>query len=248
MSIRPSRPCFRWIRGEARGGAGPWISALVLMFLGIGTEGPIVESALAQDEVRNYRKPILTVETGGHHGRVRSLLWQDDSTLLSGGEDKVVKVWDFHTGGRLARSIRPPIWRGAAGTIYAMALTRPDSQGQSFLAVGGYGVESRRGDLTIFRVPGVERRPGGEGRIPTGEIVARLLSPPENQPQQIGHRNSVFCLAFDPTGRVLASGSMDTTAILWDVPAFRPRIVLRGHTSDVRVVVFSPDGLRLATG
>ena len=215
--------------------------------LGIGTEGPIVGPAAAQDEVKNYKKPILTVETGGHHARVRSLLWQDASTLLSGGEDKVVKVWDFQNGARLARSLRPPIWRGPSGTIYAMAMTRPDGQGQSFLAVGGYGVESRRGDLTIFRVPGIDRGPGGEGRTPSGEIVARLLSPPEGQPNQIGHRNSVFCLAFDPAGGVLASGSKDTTVILWDVPAFRPRAVLAGHTRDVLALAFSPNGQRLAT-
>jgi len=250
MNIRPSRPCFRWMRGEAHGRAGPWIAALVLMFLGIGTEGPIVEPALAQDEVRNYRKPILTVETGGHHGRVRSLLWQDNSTLLSGGEDKVVKVWDFQTGGRLARSIRPPIWRGPAGTIYAMALSRPDAQGQSFLAVGGYGVENRRGDITIFRFPGLQR-------TPTGEVVARLLPPDNLDPREIGHRNSVLCLAFDPSGRILASGGRDgqtlhQTVILWvrDGATFRPRMALgeRERIGEVRALAFNPAGRLLATG
>src|SRR5437763_9056859 len=53
-------------------------------------------TAQAQDEVPNFKKPILMVETGGHHAPVRSLVWQDAFTLLSGGEDKVVKVWDFH--------------------------------------------------------------------------------------------------------------------------------------------------------
>jgi len=221
--------------------------ALAIVFSGIGTEGPFVRPVAAQDEVKNYRKPILTVETGGHHGRVRSLLWQDASTLLSGGEDKVVKVWDFQDGARLTRSLRPPVWRGPSGTIYAMAVTKPDGQGQSFLAVGGYGVESRRGDLTIFRVPGVERGPAGEGRLPSGQVVARLLSSPEGQPNQIGHRNSVFCLAFDPAGGTLASGSKDTTVILWDVPAFRPRALLAGHTKDVFALAFSPNGQRLAT-
>src|SRR5262249_3638257 len=40
---------------------------------------------------------------------------------------------------------------------------------------------------------------------------------------------------------------MDTTVILWDVPAFRSRTVLRGHTRDVRTLAFSPDGKQLAT-
>ena len=88
----------------------------------------------------------------------------------------------------------------------------------------------------------------GEGRIPTGDVEKRLLAPSENQPEQIGHRNTVLCLAFDPSGRVLASGSIDKTVILWDVPAFQPRrTVLRGHTGDVRALAFSPNGHSLAT-
>src|SRR5271157_4561145 len=209
MNARPCRLSLRMNRREYHDGGMFRYAALLLVLLGIGPQRLIVEPAMAQDEVKNYKKPILTVETGGHHARVRSLLWQDTSTVLSGGEDKVVKVWDLQQGQRLARSLRPPIWRGPAGTIYAMAMTRPDGNGQSFLAVGGYGVESRRGDLTIFRVPGAELGAGRSGRIPTGEIVARLLSPRDNQPDQIGHRDSVFCLAFDPAGRVLASGSND---------------------------------------
>jgi WD40 repeat protein len=206
-----------------------------------------VDSAHAQDEVRNYRKPILTVETGGHHARVRRLVWQDNATLLSGGEDKVVKVWNLQNGGRVARSIRPPIWRGPDGTVYAIAMSRPDADGQSYLAVGGFGVESRRGDLTVFRMPGLER-------IPTGEVVARLL-PPQN-PAEIGHPDSVLTLAFDPSGRMLASGGLDgqsnhQTVILWvrEGETFRPRTALgeRERIGSVRALAFSPNG-RLATG
>ncbi len=202
----------------------------------------------SQDGVKNFKKPILVVETGGHHARVRSLIWHDASTLLSGGEDKVVKVWDFQNGARLARSIRPPIWRGPDGTIYALAITKSDAQGQSLLAVGGYGVDNRRGDLTVFRVPGVAQNPNADGQATNGDVVARLLPPPENQPDGIGHRNTVLCLAFSPSGGILASGSRDRTVILWDVTkAFIPRAVLRNHTDEIRALAFSPDGQHLAS-
>ena len=124
----------------------------------------------AQDEVRNFKQPILMVESGGPHAPVRSLLWQDASTLLSGGMDKVVRVWDLDEGPHLSRTLRPMIWRGPAGIIYAMApAPKADSSGQRLLAVAGFGVEARRADFTIFRLPGIER-------IGTGEIAARRAS------------------------------------------------------------------------
>ena len=211
------------------------LAGLVLMLLVLAPR-PL----RAQDEVRNFKIPILTVETGGHHARVRSLLWQDDFTLFSGGEDKVVKAWDFHQEPRLARSIRPMIWRGTRGIIYAMAISpKPDAQGQSFLAVAGFGIESSAGDITVFRVPGLLR-------APTGEIAARLLPPPDGD----SHENVVGCLAFDRTGRVLASasGGPNPKIILWNVPGFQRRAVLQGHTDGVRALAFSPDGSRLASG
>jgi WD40 repeat protein len=188
------------------------------------------------------------VETGGHHARVRSLIWQDASTLLSAGEDKVLRVWDFQKGPSLARSIRPPIWRGPSGTIYALAVAKADAQGKSLVVVGGYGVDNRRGDLTVYRVPGGAQVPADLGQDTQATVVTRLLPPPENQPQAIGHRNTVVCLAFDPSGRILASGSLDRTVILWDVAnAFAPLRVLSEHTDGILALAFSPDGQRLAT-
>ncbi len=98
-----------------RRGVGSLLRVVPLLAFGLGCVVLTARTARSQDEVKNFRKPILMVETGGHHAPVRSLIWQNGSTLLSGGEDKVVKVWDFQTGPRLVRSLRPPIWRGPRG-------------------------------------------------------------------------------------------------------------------------------------
>ena len=54
----------------------------------------------------------------------------------------------------LVRSLRPPIWRGLAGAIYAMAASKPDAQGQSLSGGGGvWGRDPprRHDDLPLSR-------------------------------------------------------------------------------------------------
>jgi len=80
----------------------------------------------------------------------------------------------------------------------------------------------------------------------TGNLV-RVLSQSEN----------VVPLAFSPDGRVLASacgfhatqeGCKDPSIALWKFPSGEPAGKLTGHKNGVRALVFSPDGLLLASG
>ena len=64
----------------------------------------------------------------------------------------------------------------------------------------------------------------------------------------VGHESVVYCVAFHPNGKILASASYDQTVKLWDVASGKNIATLKGHKSSVSSVAFSPDGKTLASG
>ena len=57
----------------------------------------------------------------------------------------------------------------------------------------------------------------------------------------------VTAVVFSPDGKLLATGSDDNTAKIWDATDGRLLKTLNGHTKWVFSVAFSPDSKRLAT-
>jgi WD40 repeat protein len=194
---------------------------------------------MAQAALTNLTQPIPVINTGGHSAPVRALVFAppDGAQLLSAGFDKIIQVWNLRDAPPgLAKTIRPRIWRGYAGVIYAMVLApQADTNGQRLLAVAGFGLQNSRGEIGLFRYP-------GSSQAATGDVAGELPGGPSQ-----GHTGSVMSLAFDPRGRFLASASMDGTVRLWDLTT-RSSVALVGHTGPVNVVAYSPEGRRLVSG
>ena len=63
-----------------------------------------------------------------------------------------------------------------------------------------------------------------------------------------GQMAGVNSVAFSPDGKIILTGSSDSTAVLWDVASGRALQTFSGHPFDVFSVAFSPDGKTILTG
>jgi outer membrane protein assembly factor BamB len=62
-----------------------------------------------------------------------------------------------------------------------------------------------------------------------------------------GHTNKVFCAAFSPDGRTLATGSADRTIRLWNIETMQEQSVLSGHSDAISSLSWSSDGRTFAS-
>ncbi|MEM7775186.1 MAG: PDZ domain-containing protein [Pseudomonadota bacterium] len=178
--------------------------------------------------------PRLMLDPGGHMGLVGDVIFTPDETqLISGSDDKVIRVWDI-TRRQTVRTIRGEIGPGNAGMIYAMALS-PDGR---WLVAAGPLKGATRAKRHAIRVIDFQ----------TGAPVAILE----------GHRDAVLGVAFSRDGRRIVSGSFDKTAIVWQAadgqdgkPDWsRAQLYrqLKGHTREIYGVAFLPNADRVVTG
>jgi WD40 repeat protein/serine/threonine protein kinase len=90
--------------------------------------------------------------------------------------------------------------------------------------------------------------------LATGIYYFQTLNRPWDRVENIslantlsGHLGQVYSLAISPDGYTLASGSLDNTIKLWNLPNGAPQRTLMGHSDWVYSVAFSPDGKTLAS-
>ena len=87
--------------------------------------------------------------------------------------------------------------------------------------------------------------------LTTTDIVFSMALVMGQRPElsvQTGHSRQVLSLAFTSDSKLLASGSVDKTIVLWDPVTGNQLRALKGHTGTVGSIAFSPDDKQLASG
>ena len=217
----------------------------------------------------------LATALEGHSDVVGSLdITGDGKTMASGSSDNTIRFWDIGDADS-PRQIGQPL-TGHTESVYSVDLS-PNGE---LLASGSVDETIILWDVRDPQAPKQIGQPltGHETFVkavafsPDGQILAsgdldnKILlwnvRTPE-APERIGgplpgHTNAhsgldkpITSLSFSPDGRILASGSRDSTIILWDISVPETPTQIgepMTHSYVVECIAFSPDGRMLASG
>jgi WD40 repeat protein len=207
----------------------------------------------------------------GHTNEVCSVAFSPDgSTIVCVSLDQSVRLWDCPTGQCLKT------WYGNTDWAFPVAFS-PISSPPLIRGVGGIlasGSNDKTVKLWNWQAGSCIRSLEGHTDFiygiafsPNGEILAsastdssvRLWNISTGQCFQIllGHTDWLYAVAFHPIpptprssggeGGILATGSADCTAKLWDISTGQCLKTLSEHTDKIMGIAWSPDGQILAT-
>ncbi|MEN6318096.1 MAG: caspase family protein [Syntrophaceae bacterium] len=175
----------------------------------------------------------------------------DGRSVLTGGDDQTLKLWDVSTG----EEIRS--FTGHASLVSSVAFS-PDGRyalsGSWDQTLKLWDVETGK-EIKTFNghvnlVSSVTFSPDGRYAL-SGSWDQTLKLWDVETGKEIrtfaGHSGSVTSVSFAPDGRTALSGSYDKTAILWHVETGEELRSFSGHGGYVNAVTFSRDGLYAAS-
>jgi WD40 repeat protein/DNA-binding SARP family transcriptional activator len=191
----------------------------------------------------------------------------DGSRLVTTSADGTIRVWNITAGGSRDWLTIPADATGVATVAYSADGKRLVTSGicdgltklwnadtGALIKVLNTGALNR--DCT-FRVTGqrspgfvATTGPGGRTSALAGDDGTLQVFGPTGQVLRTlpGGHQGVQSVTFDGTGKRIATGNWDGTAIVWDAVTGRPLSTFATHGGIVESVDFSPDGTELATG
>lgn len=181
----------------------------------------------------------------GHTDAVVNVTFSDNGQwLLSTSYDETARLWDLREA---AAPLEAAVLKEHTWWVWDAAFSpnfNPGAKG----GTNGIVTASQDGKVVVCKVTAVEEVGSKKVKVePTGVFT--------------GHDGPVYCVAFDATGRNVASGGYDRRVLLWNPMEVSlatlgresrtagPKVrELVGHTAPVQTLSFSNDGALLLSG
>jgi WD40 repeat protein/tRNA A-37 threonylcarbamoyl transferase component Bud32 len=193
----------------------------------------------------------------GHSNLVHVVAWSPDgSKLASGGDDRVVQVWEAFTWKHLlsyqehTRSLRSMIWSSdgnliASGSANQIGQVWESANGKCLAAYKQHRASSLFLAFSLSWSPLHGKRVASGGADKTVQVWEAVTG--KHLSTYFGHADGIFDIAWSPDETYIASASEDRTVQIWEVTTGDRIVNYAGHTACVRAIAWSPDGFTIAS-
>ncbi len=201
--------------------------------------------------VQNTISNIQTLE--GHSDCVVSVAFSPDGKyIISGSDDKTIKIWDAKSG-KCLRTLE-----GHSDWVISVAFSLDgkyivsgsnDNTAKIWDVNSGVCIQTLKGHLDNVR--SVRFSPDGK-YICTSSMdkTIKIWDAKKGNCFRTlnGHSKSVYPIAFSLDGKNVISGSYDKSIKIWDINSGLCIRTLEGHSDYIMSVAISPDGKYITTG